>query len=275
MQELRFQDNSFSLNNSQKYNLSIQVSLDGFSFFMQDSVTKSFCYFSHTPYCLSGEYGLLKKTTELLKLNGLTNTQFNSTTILIGNNTLRLIPSAFSNEKNIKQLPGYRSKELKDRKLIVSQLTGKYQLLFLMASELYDIFAQLFPGSVFMHEIQSVINLNLSNITSSSILVDCIVHNQFILISVVNDSEILFLNSFNVSNRSDILYYLASVLESYPGSEYEINFSGTINEVDYLFLSDYLKNSKIRTIRNTKLNQLLPDNFPQQRITPLLAFHDE
>ncbi len=254
MQELRFQDNSFSLNNSQKYNLSIQVSLDGFSFLMQDSVTKSFCYLSHTPYCLSGEYGLLKKTTELLKLNGLTNTQFNSTTILIGNNTLRLIPSAFSNEKNIKQLPGFRSKELKDRKLIVSPLTGKYQLLFLMASELYDIFAQLFPGSVFMHEIQSVINLNLRNNTSSSILVDCIVHNQFNLISVVNDSEILFLNSFNVSNRSDILYYLASVLESYPGSEYEINFSGTINEVDYLFLSDYLKNSKIRTIRNTKLN---------------------
>ena len=205
MQELRFQDNSFSLNNSQKYNLSIQVSLDGFSFLMQDSVTKSFCYLSHTLYCLSGEYGLIKKTSELLKLYGLTNTQFNSTTILFGNKTLRLIPSTFSNEKNIKQLPGFRSKELKDRKLIVSPLTGKYQLLFLMASELYDIFAQLFPGSVFMHEVQSVINSTFSNKPSSSILVDCIVHNQFILISVVNDSEILFLNSFNVRDRKSVV----------------------------------------------------------------------
>ncbi len=273
MQEFLFQKDSYSLTNSEKYNLSIQVSLNGFSFIIQNSETLGIELISYTPLKLSGDYGLLKKSEEQIRINGLSGVQYHLVTIIVSTNHARIIPSEYSNEKIYRQFPGFKSKIPKGTQIITASVTDKSHLVFLTNSGLYDYFFSTFPGCIIVHEMIPLLKSAISDNRPETIILDCVFRNQYISISTVSKQEVLFFNSFNIRSQNDVLFFVASVLKIFQGKEFVIYCSGNIdNEKGYLLaLNKYFKNVRIRNFADNQPEMAYMANLPYQKISALLT----
>jgi hypothetical protein len=273
MQEFLYQDSSFDLTNSEKYNLSIQASLDGFSILLQNDENHLIDFIGYIPYKLSGDPGLLRKLPELLNEKDILSKPFKKTTIILESKQVKIVPDHLVNEKNLKYFFNLKPKETKRRSFITTTLTASYQSIFGYNSEIIDFFERNLTNCAFIHETSELLKLSLKQNIPDKVLICCLFHTDFFYLFATKDDDILFFNSFSFQSPTDILFYLLSVLKLFNEETVVMKVAGNIDEqsAEYAIIRKYFSGILLWKPDHIKLTANQINGFQPHRIAPLLS----
>jgi hypothetical protein len=273
MQEFQYQDSSFDLTNSEKYNLSIQASLDGFSILLQNSENQSIEFIYFTPFKLSGEPGLLRKLNELLLEKDILIKSFKKVTIILDSNQIKIVPDQLVNERNMKFLFNLKPKDQKGRSFITTSLTERYQSIFGYNAEVVDFFESNFPNCIFKHDTSELIRLSFNPDAQSIVQICCLFHTEYFHLFATKDDDIVFFNSFSFQSPTDILFYLLSVLKLFNEESVLMKIAGNIDDQspEHAIIRKYFPDVQFWEPNHITLTANQINGFQPYRIAPILS----
>lgn len=273
MREFLYQDTTFDLTNSEKYNLSIQASLDGFSVLLQNDENHSIDFINYIPYKLSGEPLLLRKLRELLVEKNILNRSFKKVTILLESKQIKIVPHQLVNEKNLKYLFNLKPKDIKGRSFIATPLSESYQSIFGYNSELIDFFEGNLLNCTFTHETTELLKFYLRPDSQGKVLICCLFHTDYFYLFATKDDDILFFNSYSFQSPTDILFYLFSVMKLFNEETVKIKAAGNIDEQspEFAIIRKYFPGILLWKPDHTKLTANQINGLQPHRIATLLS----
>ncbi|NVK53655.1 MAG: DUF3822 family protein [Flavobacteriaceae bacterium] len=239
--------------------LSIQFSLDGFSFCISNITTNEVQHFS----CYLFENR--KETPELL-LNTITSIvkenknilaqTFEKITVIHQNNLSSLVPSALFNENELATYLDYNIKILQNDFIAFDDLTQlDIKNVYIPYVNINNYFFQLFGEFEYKHHSTVLIDkliLHTKNNTDKQFFVN--VNTSTFDIVVIEQSKLLFYNSFTFVTKEDFIYYIlftAEQLKLNP-EEFLLYFLGDVTEISevYQLTYDYIRNVSFLKIEN-------------------------
>jgi hypothetical protein len=224
-----YQDSSFDLTNSEKYNISIQASLDGFSVLFHNDENQAIEFINYIPYLLSGEPGLLRKLNELLTQKGIIGRSFKKTTIILESKLVKIVPDQLVNGKNLIYLFNTKPNDSRGNSFITTPLTESCRSIFGYNSEIIDFFKRNLSNCTFIHETSELLKSGLKLDSQGKVLICCLFHTDYFYLFATKDGDILFFNSFSFHSPTDILFYMLSVLKLFVGKPVIIKLAGNID----------------------------------------------
>ena len=223
--------------------LSIQVSLNGLSFFVLDTIANKVIVADHvdfktetTPYLLQKE---LKNT---LKKHDLTSTSFSEVTVIHRNDMFALVPKSLF---DIDELPNYlkfNTKLLANDEIAYDELKNhEIVTVYVPFTNINNYVFDLFGEFDFTHN-STVVLLSLFNQKIGSKPV-CYVHvskNNFEL-AVFDQKRLVLFNQFQFKTKEDFLYYLLFTYEqlNLDTESVKLKLFGAIEEGDELYCICY------------------------------------
>lgn len=273
MQGFLYQDSYFDLTNSEKYNLSIQASLDGFSVLLQNNENHAIEFINYIPYLLSGEPGLLRKLNELLTKKDIIGRSFKKTTIILESKQVKIVPDQLVNEKNLIYLFNTKPKDSKGRSFITTPLTESYRSIFGYNSEIIEFFERNLTNCTFIHETSELLKFCLKQGSQGKVLICCLFHTDYFYLFATKDGDILFLNSFSFHSPTDILFYMLSGLKLFIGESVIMKVSGNIDEQspEYSIIMKYFPDVQFWEPSHIRVTDNQINGFQPHRIAPLLS----
>lgn len=264
-------DETFDINFTQEYNLSIQLSLDGFSFCILDSLQNKYIYLFHKRLSGNPQF-IIKKLTAIYAEFEILEAKFKTTQIIFSSpGKTSLIPEhLFSEDNAIKNYQFNRNMEDGD------------ELYHIPIPKLQSILQAVIPQKVktFLHtkyptiSIQNDYKILLDHCVNSgatSPLLAIQIYTDQISISVI-DQTIRFFNSFNYSNENDLLYYILNISKTLQYEEINILLNGIVNKQSAIFhrLRQYFKHVTIMERNSSVYYSYLFDQLPDARFVNLL-----
>jgi hypothetical protein len=273
MHDFNYQDTSCDLTNFEKYNLSIQLALDGFSLLIQDPDNKEILLLDHTTLQLSGVSGLLRKSGELLAAKNISGNKFNNVVVFPESRLAKLVPAEIQTEKYLRNLFNLSSRDFKSLSFISSEQDNRYHSVFGCHTEIPDMFTSLFPGCMFQHETVPLINRNRMHIPEEQTILKCHFHSGYFYTAAMKGSEIRFFNNFAYASAEDVLYYLTAIAGTLDETAPIAELSGHIMPDSPLvkLLNSHFGETCFVPFHNvTSLKNKLQD-FGLHRVAPLLS----
>jgi hypothetical protein len=220
--------------------LSIQISLNGLSFCVLDSISNTIIKQESTTF--SEElipFQVLKKLKEVLEKNEIDKMSFSDVTIIHRNTLFNLIPKALFDEKEVANYLKFNAK------ILANDLIAWDEILNFDIINVYVPFVNinnyiyvLYGEFVFQHNGTVLIQSLLNNFDGGKEPV-CYVHvlEQQLDITVIANKKLLFYNSFNFSTKEDFIYYVLFVIEQLKldAETLKLKLFGNIEEDDQLF----------------------------------------
>lgn len=225
-------DDSFEIAKTKNYILSIQVSLDGFSFLVADPVEKKIVGLKNSLLKISSDKLLSRRLKEWLDSEELLKNHFNLVRVLIYTDNFSLIPEDYFEREKQRNL----SQVLFDKKPGFSFIENRIEhlnttLFFPVSQDLLSVLNQFFSkGFEVIHPIYSLIETkiktkkrNLSIILSTK--------NYFYLVVFVNN-QLILANSFQTLHINDLVYNVLNTFQQLEVARYETDLfvAGAINQ---------------------------------------------
>ncbi len=207
-------DQSFDLNRTREYMLSIQVSLDGFSFSVIHPDQNQLMALKNTPVTISEEKFLPRRLTEWFHQEELFNHPFSNIKISYNSPAFTLIPSPLAQERNSDKIINLlfgQDTQSRVMENAIEQLKAK--LLFSIPYHLLNLFDEkwddytLFHPAAILSEITS--NIFLSNPAGILLHFD----TQSFLLFLYQNQNLILLNRFTFNHVNDIVYYLMTAMK--------------------------------------------------------------
>ncbi len=230
---------------SQYYGLSIQLSLDGFSFCVLDPQQKKFLGIQSYEFQNVTNYNQIGKALdELIPTINLLNLSYESIKILFETHKSVLVPKAFSDTGNL-------TDHLRlSHQIEHTEITSDDYLPVLEARNvwafptiIHDTLLKYFASAAIHHHasvlIETLLALNKNRDEGANVYV--YVRKKWFDIVVINGNKLMFFNSFKYQAKEDFIYFLIYVIE-----QLEMN----PETVQLTFLGEILKLSQIYDIAN-------------------------
>jgi len=216
MQYICFIDKAFDREQSNLYHLSIQISLDGFSYAILDipkgkyTVLKSFNFFLKRPRLL------FMKIRELMNEDEYLNMKFKSTEIIYATEKFTLVPQAFFQNGLAEKYFSFNHEAEKGYSLEKTLLSkGEAWCIFSIPDNLKEFLVLKFPKATIRHNLFPLIERALKE--NKNLPDRKQVHLNFFRsyfeIIVVSGSKLLLCNQFNYSGDTDVLYYVLYIFD--------------------------------------------------------------
>ncbi len=226
-----------------KKELSIQFSLGGFSFCIFNLITKEIQHF--TAYTFESSIAtpelLLSKIEELFNQNSILNQEFENITIIHQNNLSTLVPSTLFKEEELKLYLDYNIKTLSNDFIAFDNLSQlEIKNVYIPYININNFFFQKFGEFEYKHHSTVLIDkliLHAKNNIEKQFFVNVTASNFDIV--VIENSKLLFYNSFSFNTKEDFIYYILFTAEQLK-----------LNPEDFLlsFIGDIEKDSEIYQI---------------------------
>lgn len=206
---LQFIDETFDINSCNHYTLSIQCSLDGFSFSVFDPrLAKFILLTSHylicaTPYQLRNEIASVIADEIVLSQN------FKKTTISYITPKTLVAPVDFSTN-NEKKILEYSFPKERDEQVIKKKLQHNKVHLSFIPEIIYHFFAEKFNNPLFIPPANTLILHGEATNTDTQQL-SVFKYNHTLFIAVFNHQNLVAFNSFYAKNENDELFYLLKI----------------------------------------------------------------
>jgi hypothetical protein len=220
--------------------LSIQVSLNGLSFCIADTV-------SHRVLLSDGilfseeqhPEALLKEVKTLLEKHALTGKHFDEVVVVHSNTLFSLVPKTLFNEESLSEYLKFNTKLLATDALAFDMLEGFDMVnVYVPFTNVNNYIYELFGEFTFLHNGSVLIQSLLDNYGNQGESV-CYVHvgQRQMDITVLKQKSLSFYNSFPYQTKEDFAYYLLFVLEQLDldTETTAVRFFGTIEEDDEIF----------------------------------------
>jgi hypothetical protein len=216
MQDICFIDKTFDHEQTNLYHLSIQISLDGFSFAILDipkgkyTVLKSFHFFLKRPRLL------FMKVRELWASEEYLNLKYKSVEIIYSSETFTLVPQAFYQNSSAEKYLGFNH-DIEKGYLVEKTFFPKADAwcIFTVPDNLKEFLSLKFPRAAIKHNLFPLVERSLKENRNYSERKQ--VHLNFFRSSfevvAISGTKLLFCNQFNYSGDSDVLYYVLYVYD--------------------------------------------------------------
>lgn len=212
------QGKNSTLNNTYK-ELSIQISLDGLSFCIQNSLTgKVEClrYFSFENKGLNAE-NLLSEVKEIVEQEEDLSQAFDSLKIVHINNLSTFVPSVVFNEDHLADYLKYNIKILANDFITYDEISNKEMVnVYIPFVNINNFFLDWYGEFEYEHFSTILISNLLSipvNTSEPKVYIHLLGKNEFQLV-VIQQKKLLLYNSFVYNTPEDFIYYLLFTYEN-------------------------------------------------------------
>lgn len=276
--KIQIKNNSSDTHHPEDTHLSIQLSLDGFSFCIVNEISdeinslhyRSFPDYTYTPL------KHLKFVEEVFKTEPLLSQKYNSVNITHVNDLSTFVPKALFDENN---LPGYLkySHKIYKNDFITFDTIPNHDLInvYIPYVNINNYFLERFGSFNYEHS-STVFVKNLLDTYKFSehphmfVMVD---HDHFEILAIA-DNNLQLYNSFSYKTPEDFIYYVLFVAEQldFNPREFELFFLGktVANDPIYQIAFKYVKNIAFLEVRNKrKLNKEITEDLQRQYFTLL------
>lgn len=241
----------------QDKSLSIQFSLDGFSFCVADANTKDIVSF--TTYTFDASLAtpelLLEKVTAIFKNDAELQHDFTSVHVIHQNNLNTLVPEPYFDKTKLKQYLDYNIKTLASDYITFDELAIiNAKNVYVPYVNINNYLFQNFGAFEYQHHATVLIEKLLQHAQGNETLT-FFVHvadTQFDIV-VIQNNTLLFYNCFNFSSKEDFIYYIlftAEQLELDPNT-LELVLLGAIEQESELYEIVYQYIRHVRFISTT------------------------
>ena len=242
-------NNKISLKKSKDIDLSIQFSLDGFSFCVLDSKTKEDIYFTQYQFkrTLNSPEDLLKKIKSIFKQDTNLQLVYSAVSVIHQNNLSTIVPSQYFNENSLTNHLNLNIKILKTDFITFDDITTiDAKNVYIPYVNINNYLFQNFGEFEYQHHTSILIEklLKLESSNQKKMYVNGS-KGSFDII-VLENRELLFSNSFSYNTKEDFIYYILFTAEQLQlnTEEFILYFMGEIKEESeiYKIAYTYIKN---------------------------------
>ena len=222
------------------HKLSIQVSLNGLSFCVFDTIGSNIPLSRHLDFGKElSPYEIQKELKELLNENKVQDFQFNEVVVIHRNNLFGLVPKALFNKEELPNYLKFNAKILANDLIAYDEIdsydmVNVYVPFVNINNFIYDLFGEF----EFKHN-GTVLVEALLNTHSNGKEPICYVHvsEQQMDITVLSQKKLLFYNSFRFITKEDFIYYLLFTLEQLQldTETVKLRLFGAIEESDEIY----------------------------------------
>lgn len=239
------------------YRLSIQISLNGLSFCMLDTVTTKVISSEHILFHKElTPYQVLEELKQLVKKNNIQKTAFSEVVVIHRNNLFSLVPKPLFQADELPNYLKFNAKILANDHIAYDEIEGHelmnvYVPFVNINNYLYDLFGEF----IYKHHGTVMVQSLLSEQGSGESPI-CYAHlsEQQLDITVVADQKLQLFNNFDYSTQEDFLYYLLFTLEQLKlnPETVRLRLFGQVEENDaiYKLCYGYIKHVAIFTPTN-------------------------
>tara|TARA_R110002033_G_scaffold48501_3_gene94824 strand:- start:22574 stop:23407 length:834 start_codon:yes stop_codon:yes gene_type:complete len=220
--------------------LSIQISLNGLSFCVLDSIGNTIVLQESIRF--SEElipFQVLKNLQEFLEKNDITKMSFSDVTVIHRNTLFSLVPKALFNEKELANYLKFNAKILANDHISFDEISN-YDLItvYVPFVNINNYIYELFGEFEYKHNSTVLIQSLLNNFNGGKDPI-CYVHvlEQQMDVIVISNKKLLLYNSFNFHTKEDFIYYLLFTIEQLKldTETLKLRLFGTIEEGDDLY----------------------------------------
>ena len=240
---------SFDLNRTSEYKLSIQVSLDGFSFSVIRVGDNRLLAINRSPATISAEKFIARRFNEWVSSEEILNRNFAEARVQYFTGNFTVIPETFFVNEKQNEIAGLLfEQEVTSQVVTVHPKNTELKFLFSVPANLPGEIAAKFgafklehPATVLAEKCGPL----FSEIKKGALLY--FTPGSF-LVLLYSGKNLLLANNYNYSHPNDVIYYLVAVLNQYQikPANLKIILSGEINKEDEneVLLRDYFNETE-------------------------------
>ena len=241
-------DETLDINSTENYELSLQVSQDGFAFCLLDTIRNKFVLLrSFEPE--ESKYFNADKINEILTNDDFLNKRYRKVNAVMPSARFTIVPAPLFD-------PGKKDEYftfnhlLNDGNIIISNKLNDPDsfLVFSVFRSFVDLLGSFHPGVIPYHQVKPLLNYishNRKNVNGNYIHIH--VEREFFNLIIFEHNLMKFCNSFKYRNITDILYFALNVFRNLGINQEEtIHLSGLTEKYDDLSsnFSLYIRNVK-------------------------------
>ena len=241
-------DETLDINSTENYELSLQLSPDGFAFCILDTIRNKFVLIrAFEPD--ENKYFNTDKIKELLNNDDFLLRRYKKINAVMPAKKYTIVPTPLFD-------PGKKDEYftfnhiMEDDNLILSNKLNDPDafLIFSVQKPFSDLINSFYPGVLPYHHIKPLLDhISHNRKTVSGNYIHIHVEREFFNLIIFNNNILNFCNSFNYRNISDILYFVLNVFKNLDIKQEEtIHFSGLTEKYDDLIsnFSIYVRHIK-------------------------------
>ena len=209
-----FVDPSFSKEISHLYSLSIQVSLNGFSFCVRNDQNAELKAFKHFPAKISNENLLTRRMEEWFSEEEMLQLSYREKTVFISFPKFSLVPGKLESEdlkSDLLKLLLKSDDESEQAENWIDPLQAK--LIFLLPPNFLRMLSDSFGDFKLSHVLQPVLGLLFKH--SSECTTMLLFDDKEMYISIKENGQLLLCNVFHINHTNDAIYYVLSAAKQF------------------------------------------------------------
>ena len=242
-QPLKLVSNSLELSTLKNSTLSIQLSLDGFSFCIYDTIKEGLVTLQHFPFKVNSPVELLEQIKIILEKSEWLNRDFKRLNVCHENILSTLVPKSLFDKNKLADYLSYSVKTLENDYYDYDNLkTLDTANVYIPFVNVNNFFIDKFGSFTFNHFSSLLIKQLLSDTQNSDEpqVFAHITKTHFEII-VIKAQKLLLYNSFVYKTKEDFIYYILFVAEQLQlnTNTFKLNLLGNITTQDSLFSIAY------------------------------------
>ncbi|MEI7830774.1 MAG: DUF3822 family protein [Prolixibacteraceae bacterium] len=233
MHDICFVDKSFDPEQTNLYHLSIQISLDGFSFAILDIPKGKYTVLKSTNFFLKRPRLLLSKVQEVMDEDEHLKLKYKTIEIIYSSENFTLVPQAFFQQGAAEKFFGFNH-EIERGNVVDKTLLPKAEALCIynIPENLKEFLVLKYPKAIIRHNLFPLIERYLKENKNfpDRKQVHINFFRSYFELSVVSGTKLQLCNQFHYTTESDVTYYVLYVFEQLklPVDTTELIFHGCL-----------------------------------------------
>lgn len=241
-------DETLDINSTEIYELSVQVSPDGLSYCILDTVRNIFVMVRSFG-AEDNKYFNASRISELISKDDFLTKKYKKINCVMPTQKFTLVPAPLYDPGKKSEYFSFNHNPGEDSLILVNKVVDPDAFLIFSASRsLVEVVNRLYPGVNIHHHIKLLLDhAGMSKKAVNGNYIGLHVERDFFNLIVFKDNVLRFCNSFTYRNISDILYFVLNTFKNLDiKQEVTIYFSGLTERYDDLSssLSLYVRNIK-------------------------------
>lgn len=246
MRNLYIIDKSIDITAKEKYDLSIQLSLDGFSFSIKETLNNKIVALAEYLFSPLVRQSVDELDVEIRKI-------FNSETLLKNKNyktvnfvyltdKQTLIPEEFYDPSTLKTLFTTQNEINEDEEILSNYIEhDKAYLIFAFPGAISHFLFKEFPNINIYHQSAIIINKNMANQPNQNTLIAINSKNSQTTFVLKQGNNTILANTYTTINPDDVLYYMSAIIENFNLKECLIFVNSQKGDVIFDKISKQIK----------------------------------
>jgi hypothetical protein len=248
MHDLSFLDETLDINITNTYHISIQVSLNGFSFCLLDTARNKYVALKHYEFDTK-ETTLEENIKRVSNEDEFLNKEYKSSSLIFTTRKFTLVPTPIFNKEYLKKYFSFNHNLEESERIYFNHLrNADAYVIFTIPGNLSDIFNYHFPKIKIYHQstpfIESILRNHINSQDKHTMFLNA--GEDLFDIAVVHLKNLKLYNCFFYKNENDLIYFVLYVYEylKLDAEKTVLVISGSLlkSSKHYEILKKYIRN---------------------------------